>query len=498
MHGNTKKVVNRGLAWAGAASSLVWILDIVSYFVILKFWISDAEYGVAALAITLFPVLDLATDIGLSAAVIQRDDHSERKLSTVFWINLTMSILVVGILAVGVGPLLGWLHGHAVIGLLLTAYGAKLLWQNGYLIPAALMRKQLRFRELQTIRAVANVAEFAGKIGFAAGGFGVWCFVLGPLCRVVVTGIGVQLRCPWRPRCTIGMREALDWAVFGLKTSASQILFHIYTNLDYQVVGYFFGERATGLYKFAYDLALEPCRMISETLHQIAFPAYVRLKRNRKQLVEQLISFTRLTMVVMLGFLGILFITVEDILLLWDERWLPAASVARILCMVGVLRALSYVVPPLLDAVGRPGLTLIYTACAAIVLPLFFVAGAYWLGNVDGPAWLGFPPGETIGYLSVAAAWIIGYPIAFAVLVIMALRMLELSLSEYLKRVGGVALCAGVATIAAGIVRYWLLDMGVGVRLLGGGVVMVGVFLGLLAYWQGIHWRSVVAGLRSN
>ncbi len=74
-----RTTINRGLAWVGIASAMVWFLDIVGMFIILALWISPEEMGTAAVAITLFPVLDLIGNMGLSAAVIQRDDHSEEK-----------------------------------------------------------------------------------------------------------------------------------------------------------------------------------------------------------------------------------------------------------------------------------------------------------------------------------------------------------------------------------------------------------------------------------
>ena len=48
--------------------------------------------------------------------------------------------------------------------------------------------------------------------------------------------------------------------------------------------------------------------------------------------------------------------------------WAPTAPAIRVLCLVGVLRALSFIVPPLLDGIGKPGLTLIYMLVAAVAL----------------------------------------------------------------------------------------------------------------------------------
>jgi O-antigen/teichoic acid export membrane protein len=485
--GDIKKQVNRGLAWVGLASSTVGLLDIVAIITILALWVSPEQYGPAALAITLFPVLDLATDMGLSAAVIQRDDHTEAKISTVFWLNVIMSLLLFAAVAFLIGPGLSAFHGNALIGQMLTLYGVKLIWQNVYSMPSALMRRELRFKELSGIRIVANLVEFGVKVGTAPF-YGVWCFVFGPLARVLVTGIGVQILHPWRPRLILRVREAVDWAVFGFKTSASQILFHLYTNVDYQVVGYYFSDAAVGLYRAAYEIVLEPCRVIGEVIVQIAFPAFSRLKHRTELLVDQLIQFTRMNLVVMIGFLGVVFLSAEELLItFWGEQWVGATTALRILCAVGVLRALSFVIPPLLDGIGRPSLTLIYTTVAAVILPSCFVLFALFLG-----------PELEQDFLSVAIAWAVGYPIAFAVLIMMALALLGLSLREYLRRSVGIPACGAVAMALAEAARLLVAGGPPWLRLIVASTVMLSVFLVLLAYTQGISPRSVARTVKGD
>jgi len=50
------------------------------------------------MCIWIFPILDQATDLGLSAAVIQRDDHSESKILDGVWINLGTALLLFAVL----------------------------------------------------------------------------------------------------------------------------------------------------------------------------------------------------------------------------------------------------------------------------------------------------------------------------------------------------------------------------------------------------------------
>jgi O-antigen/teichoic acid export membrane protein len=477
--------VNRGLAWIGIASSLVGVLDLLAILLILNFWISAEEYGIATKCIWIFPILDQATDLGLSAAVIQRDDHSESKISTVFWINLGTAVLLFAVLVLLAPVVAVHFYGHAVIGWMLIVYGTKLLWQNVYFIPVALMKRELRFKELSMIRIIANLAEFVGKVGFAWAGFGIWAFVLGPMCRVLVTGIGAQIRHPWRPKFILKLREAREYVAFGLKSSGSQILFYFYTNVDYPIVGYYFGDYALGIYRLAYEVVLEPVRMISNVIVDIAFPAFAKLRHDSERLIAQFVSFTKLNLITVMTYSAIVLVAADDVLAVIFPDYTAADGAVRILCVVAVLRAVSFVVPPLLDGVGRPDRTFTYTVIAAVAMPIAFIASANLLG-------------DRFGFLSVAIGWAIGYPIAFAVLIFLAVHTLGWSLPAYLRAVSGVAGCMVGAGIIGFVIHYVPDGLEPWIRLSITTAVILSITGLLLAYTQGLSLRSARRALRGE
>jgi O-antigen/teichoic acid export membrane protein len=477
--------VNRGLAWVGVASSLVGVYDFLALLIILNNWVSPRDYGIATLAVWIYPILDQATDLGLSAAVIQRDDHHPDKISTVFWINLALAGLLFAAL-VAIAPLVGAAYGHAIIGYMMIAYGTKLVWQNIYFIPSALMKRELRFKELSIIRVLANTAEFAGKVGFAWAGLGIWCFVLGPLCRVLVTGIGCQICHPWRPRFVLRVRDAREYIRFGLKSSGSQILFYFYTNVDYPIVGAFFGSAALGIYRAAYEIVLEPVRIISNVVVDVAFPAFAKLRHSRERLIAQLVSFTRLNLITVMTFSALVFVAAPEIIGVFFPRYAGAEDGARILCGVAVLRSVGFVIPPLLDGTGNPHRTFNYMLSAAIVLPLAFLLSAAMLG-------------PSLGFLSVAVAWAVGYPVAFGVLVWLALHTLGWTAWAYLRSIAGVAGCMIAAALIGLAVRYPILGEVPSwtVLVVVAGVVMITTGL-LLAYTQGLSLRTARRALQGD
>jgi O-antigen/teichoic acid export membrane protein len=482
-HDGMEKSVNRGLAWIGAASSLVGVLDIVATVLFLNFWITPKDFGIATMAIWILPLLDVATD--LSTAVIQRENYNQRQLSAVFWFNMLIGGVVFAIIVVGAPPLAEHFYKHPIIGSMLIAYGTKLIWQNAYLMPMALMKRELRFKELSVIRIIANIAEFGVKVGFAAGGWGIWAFVLGPIARGIVTAVGVQICHPWIPQFNFSFRDAKDHVVFGLRTSGSQLLFHTYTNLDYPVVGYFFGETALGLYKTAYEIVLEPVRIISAVVVDIAFPAFAKLRHKPQRLAQQLITFTRLNLITVMGYSAVVFVIADELLGLAFPKYVDAADAVRILCIVAVVRAISYVLPPLLDGMGLPHRTFTYSLVASVLLPLLFLVGAIVLG-------------DQLGMLSVAVAWAVGYPLAFLVLLWLALQSIEWKLAAYLKSIAGVSLCMVGAALVGMVVHWAFGGFPQVVRLLvSTGAIVAAIGL-LLAYTQGISVRSMMRSMKDE
>jgi lipopolysaccharide exporter len=262
--------VNRGVAWAATAQAVIAVADMVSQWLVLAFWVDPEDWGVAIAAMGFWPLLDTAADFGVTASLIQRDDHTPERLSTVFWFNLLISGgLFLALLIIG--PLYGYLQGVPVVGWLLVAYGGRLVYQNTYAIPFALLRKELKFGDIAKARIAAHFAESVGRIIFAAAGATIWCWTFAALTRSFVFGVIVQVRHPFVPKLVFRPREVVDYVRFGMRAAASQILFRLYTALDTVIVLSFFGKAAAGIYGLALFIVLEPVKTISNVVIDVAF-----------------------------------------------------------------------------------------------------------------------------------------------------------------------------------------------------------------------------------
>lgn len=483
---------NRAAAWVGLASAIVATFDAITLAVLMSQWVSKEHLGIATLAATLFYYLDLVTEAGLSSVLIQREKLEDETVSSVFWLNVLVSSGAFVVL-LGVAPVVGMIQGAPIVGWMLIAYGCKLLYQNVYFVPAALLRREMRFKELSVVRTIANAGDVAAKLGFAALGEPVWCFVAGPLARVALTGIGLQVCRPWwpqRPR-----REALrragarDMLKYALKTTGSQWFQHFYNNFHYQIVGYFFGQGALGLYRLAYEIVLYPVNLVSNVVTQVTFPVFSRLRTTPDALAAQFLRFSRQNLATVLPVLVLAMVSANDLLIVVFSQSpadaAVAATAARLLCVVGVLRAIDCLYLPLLDGLGLPGRNLTVAGIAAAVLTTCDVVFGATLGG-------------SLGFVAIVVGRIVGYPIIIGLHAWLALRAMNMRTGGYLRHLIGVVACGAGAVVPGLAIDALLHAQPPLVRLLaagGGALLVVGV---LLHVALGLGPRAIMRELKAR
>jgi O-antigen/teichoic acid export membrane protein len=481
--------INRGVAWTAASQSIVAVADLLSQLLCVALWMTEKQYGIAMLAVPVYSILDAISDLGGTSALIAHDDHTPERLSTLFWFNLLLSTGL-SLVLLASAPLYAHLFTEAVVASLVIAYGGKLLIQNLYAIPLALLRKNLQFEEVAKIRTVAYLAESITRVIFAATGLEIWAFTLAALSKHVVFALLFLWRHPWFPRFVFRWSEISPYIRYGLRSGTAQVLYYTYTNVDYMIVGHYFGEAANGIYALAYWIVLEAVKTIANVVIDVALPTFARLRSDHDGLIAQFIRLTRLNLIAVLPFVILILLVVPEFLNLayGGGKWSPhqlavCADAARILCLVGLLRALGFIGPPLLDGIGRPELTLRYMIIATIAVPGAFVLGANVLG-------------DRLGLLSVAIAWAVGYPIAFAGLLYVIAKTVDLPISRYARATLGIFGCAAVGLalgLAADVLTRHAHD-GIRLAVIGGGA-LAGTF-GALATWQHVTPRTIIASLR--
>lgn len=271
----------RGRAVRGGAFTLIAQvsklgLQIGSTIVLARLLI-PADFGLLGMVTIVVNFATTFKDLGLSWATVQRETITHAQVSTLFWVNTAVGILLMGIVAAS-GPALVWFYDEPKLLAITCALSPALLFSGLSVQHQALLRRQMRFRAIAVCEAASMALGVVSGIVLAAMGAGVWALVglsLGTPFGLMLLLWGL---CGWRPGLPSRAAGVGDLLKFGGNLTGAGMLRFIGSNIDYILIGRYCGAHALGLYNRAYRLLVLPIMQLNAPTAAVAVPALSRIQ----------------------------------------------------------------------------------------------------------------------------------------------------------------------------------------------------------------------------
>ncbi|HXG48625.1 MAG TPA: lipopolysaccharide biosynthesis protein, partial [Methylomirabilota bacterium] len=245
--------------------------------------LTPADVGLVAMVTAVTGFAALFKDLGLSMATIQRDKITEEQISTLFWINvLTSGVLMLMLMALG--PLLADFYREPRLVGITVALASLFVLGGLNAQHFALLRRQMRFVTVTAVEMTALVVGAAVGVGMAWMGAGYWALVGMPAASGLVSTVGAWVASGWRPgwpRRGVGARSLVK---FGGRVLALDWLNYIACNADNFLVGRYWGSGPLGLYAKAYRMLELMTRQVNGAVGSVAVPALARLQGDPERL----------------------------------------------------------------------------------------------------------------------------------------------------------------------------------------------------------------------
>ncbi|MEY4551096.1 MAG: hypothetical protein RL685_7291 [Pseudomonadota bacterium] len=460
--------IKRGMLWLGSATMAARLLDVGATLAVVGL-LSQKQMGLASLALSACAILESLSGLGIGSALIQAKELNRQEESSLFWITSAGGV-VLGLILIGLGPILMATYPEPQLGSLLAVSALKLALVGTSVVPLQLLSKSLQFREIGTVQTLASLGEGLTKILLAFAGAGAWALVLGNVARGLVLLLAVLALGRFRPLWHVSWSEAQRFVRFGAKVAGSGVLYQLYKNSDYFLVGKLLGTETLGLYRVAFDVAMQATDAIIIVVGRVGFPVYARLSHDLAALRATFLSNTRSIFLLVAPVAALIFFAAEPLLaLLGGGRWSAAVPAVRVLVWASVVRAATTTFPSVYVALGKPG----YSTIESLVTLVLLVA-SFWLGLTYFSEW---------GVLSVCYAWLLVCPLLLLAHLWVMRQLIQLSLRAYAR-----ALLAGLGPVPFIVAGLSLLDQsplfaeGGSLRL----VLLAAATLGI--HWAYLKW----------
>ncbi len=440
--------------------------------------LSPYDYGLMTTGLIFVSLADLLAEAGVGKALIQKKDLAPEDLAEAFTLNLLLSAGLYAALFALAGPASLWLETPAFTDFL-RVLGLLLLLTPLRSVPLALLDRELHMGRQSVVHVASAVVQAGLVLALALAGMGYWALAAGALMSRVLEVAALVWFAGWRPRLRLPGARARGLLAFGIHVSLASLLWFVYSNSDYAIVGRLAGPVALGYYALAFQLISLPVQKLTANVNQVAYPVFCRLQHDRARLRNW---YLRLT--VLLGSFGVptlagMVLVAEDgFAVVLGPKWVDAVRPFQLLAGAGVLMVFSHSLPPLLNALGRPDINTKYTLACTLVFPACFVAA-----------------GLLYGLTGICLAWLAVYPVMVAVLLWWTKPLTGVGPLDLLRAQLPVLGAVGLMAVAVLAVQWALADSAhAGVRL------AVSIAAGAAAYagWMlAAGRRTVLADLRA-
>lgn len=347
-----------GFVWAFGERFGVQAMQLVIFIVLARI-LTPEDFGLMGMLAVFIAVSRSLADSGFGQALIQKKGADEVDFSSVFYMNLLVSVVIYGLLFM-TAPFIAAFYGEPVLIELIRVLSFRLIAGAFSMVQVAKLTKEVKFKKLMIAKLPSTL--LGGLAGIVAGymDYGVWSLVIQQLTDATAYSIQIWIQSKWRPGWVYDKNRVKELFDFGGKLMAAGVLNAVYKNIYEIVIGRFFSTEQVGLYTQASKIKQLPVQNISSALGRVTFPVLSeiqddnpRLKRVYKKIIRQVFLLISPLMI------GGIILAEPLFRLVLTEKWINAVPYFQWLCITGLFYPANSYNLNILKVKGRSDLVLV-------------------------------------------------------------------------------------------------------------------------------------------
>jgi len=342
--------------------------------------IPPSEFGLLGMVTVFTAFAGIFINFGFSEVLIQKDAITKEDLDTVFFCNITISV-VLYILFFSIAPLLAVFYSEPRLVLITRVVAILFLIAPLSSVKPALVSKSMDFKLSTKISLTSLISGAIVAVVMALYGFGVWSIVAQSLVSTLVSAIYYKVISDYQP--VLRFHKAAFKSMIGMGSSiAGNTIVNYWTrNADNLLVGKFLGETALGIYNRAYSLMLLPLTNISRVIINVMLPSFSMIKHNKAEVKRIYLRITEMVAAITFPLMfGLSAVSGIFVLALFGNKWAGMIPILSILAIIGAIQSILTFNGSVYISQGKANIAFRVTLIFNIVFLIGIVIGLHYGG----------------------------------------------------------------------------------------------------------------------
>jgi O-antigen/teichoic acid export membrane protein len=329
-----------GVKWTTFSTVFNAIIQLIQIGILARY-LEVSDFGLLAIITLVIGFSNMFVDLGISSAIIHKQNVTNEQLSTLYWLNILSSFLIFFLIAISSHfiaefykePRLTELIVLTSTTIIIQAFGKQFF---------VLFEKELKFNLIAKIEICAVSCGFLFAVYLAISGYGIYSLVL-PLILVMsfksifFIYFGLKYH---KPKFYFNFSEVKEFVVFGIYQMGSGIVNYFNSQFDIIIIGKVFGSETLGLYSIIKQLVMRPAQIINPIVTRVTFPTMSKIQDDTVRLKNiYLKTINYLSSVNFPIYIAMTVLAPEIITIFLGEKWIHGLEIFQILCIYALIRS---------------------------------------------------------------------------------------------------------------------------------------------------------------
>ena len=357
MADDLKQKTIKGVSWSLVEQILTRGVNFVIGIVLARL-LSPTDYGLVGMMGIFLAISQLFIDGGLTSALIRTKNPSDKDFSTVYIINLTLSVVFYFLLFF-CAPVVADFYDQPLLKPLMRVVSLILIIGSVASVHGTLLTIRVDFKTKSYISIISAVVSGTVGIVCAYKGMGVWALVAQSIASASAITLLTLLFVRWMPRLVFSKESFKRLFSYSSKLLAASCISTIYDNAYPLVIGKKFTAADVGQYTRAGQFPGIANDTIVGALNRVAFPILSQVQDDNERLLRVYEKYIQLACFVIFPVLMILCGCARPLVVfLLTDKWLACVPLMQIICFSKLLNGVTVINLNLLYVKGRSDLVL--------------------------------------------------------------------------------------------------------------------------------------------
>ena len=283
---NKQKTTVSNVKWSAVGTVGRSVFQLLQIAILTRFLPREA-FGLVAMAVFVVQFSNIFVDLGMTAAILHKQDPTKEEYSSIYWLNIFISITLYVVLFFGAATVARF-YGEPELRKLVPILGVNLLLMAMGRQHQTIMQKQFKFKDIALIELFSFFVGLISAVTFAVLDYGVYSLVFSTLISTFISNSLFLIRnIRLNPILFyFNIKKTKPFLIIGGYATGSTLLDFFSREMDVLIIGKMLGANSLGLYSLAKQIVLKISLILNPIVINVLNPMLSSVQKEADKLKD--------------------------------------------------------------------------------------------------------------------------------------------------------------------------------------------------------------------